>query len=466
MKKISCIILSLILLISVFAPLSVYANTDIAQDNVPLLQEGEVIDTFSPKYSISDSTLATAQDIIYDGLINVKSYFDLSSYKIPVPEFLLIYSNVINDNPELFYVSSNIEYGYYKSNNTVASVYPKYSCTSAEIESAKDEYNLGMAKALSLVDDTMTDLQKAIVIHDYICSKAIYPTDDKDIYHSAYGFFKDYKIVCAGYALVYSAILKEIGIPCRYVISNSMEHAWNAVCINGKWYNADLTWDDTTFTTTGKNSMGTYCHIYFLKSTADFEANKGHSDSTFPDNIECTDTSFDDAFWDSLTSNIYVYNGDYYYLDLDAENFYINLIKRDVNANTTRLNTANYQTVYSQYSNGINVPLAKLVRIGDVLYFSHSTNTSAYIRSYDLKTGDTYLVYNHTDKNAGLGEENGILYYSLYSDRYNYLAIDKAPIFDSAYPANKSNSRYNPYVDVNNDGCINSKDYVLINILV
>ena len=182
MKKISCIILSLILLISVFAPLAVYANTDLAQDNVPLLQEGEVIDTFSPKYSISDSTLATAQDIIYDGLINVKSYFDLSSYKIPIPEFLLIYSNVINDNPELFYVSSNIQYGYYESNNTVASVYPKYSCTSAEIEAAKDEYNLGMAKALSLVDDTMTDLQKAIVIHDYICSKAIYPTDDKDIY--------------------------------------------------------------------------------------------------------------------------------------------------------------------------------------------------------------------------------------------------------------------------------------------
>lgn len=96
------------LLISVFAPLAVYANTDIVQDNVPLLQEGEVIDTFSPKYSISDSTLATAQDIIYDGLINVKSYFNLSSYKIPVSEFLLIYSNVINDNPELFYVSSNI----------------------------------------------------------------------------------------------------------------------------------------------------------------------------------------------------------------------------------------------------------------------------------------------------------------------------------------------------------------------
>ena len=57
-------------------------------------------------------------------------------------------------------------------------------------------------------------------------------------------------------------------------------------------------------------------------------------------------------------------------------------------------------------------------------------------------------------------------HYSLYSDRYNYFAIDKAPLFDNAYPANKSNSRYNPYVDVNNDGCINSKDYVLINILV
>lgn len=60
MKKISSIILTLVLVISIAAPLAVYANTDIAQEDVPLLQEGEVIDTFSSKYSISDSTLATA----------------------------------------------------------------------------------------------------------------------------------------------------------------------------------------------------------------------------------------------------------------------------------------------------------------------------------------------------------------------------------------------------------------------
>ncbi|WP_178668566.1 hypothetical protein, partial [uncultured Eubacterium sp.] len=93
MKKISSIILTIVLILSIVSPLAVYANTDTAQDSVPLLQEGEISASFSADYSISDTTLASVQEVIYDGLINVKSYFSISSYKVPVSDFLLIYSN-------------------------------------------------------------------------------------------------------------------------------------------------------------------------------------------------------------------------------------------------------------------------------------------------------------------------------------------------------------------------------------
>ena len=57
------------------------------------------------------------------------------------------------------------------------------------------------------------------------------------------------RAVCAGYALALEKCLKYVGIEAKKVsgMANTGkvegEHAWNQVCIDGKWYNADLTWD-------------------------------------------------------------------------------------------------------------------------------------------------------------------------------------------------------------------------------
>ena len=57
------------------------------------------------------------------------------------------------------------------------------------------------------------------------------------------------RAVCAGYALALEKCLKYVGIEAKKIsgIANNGkeegQHAWNQVCIDGKWYNADLTWD-------------------------------------------------------------------------------------------------------------------------------------------------------------------------------------------------------------------------------
>ena len=57
------------------------------------------------------------------------------------------------------------------------------------------------------------------------------------------------RAVCAGYALALEQCLKYVGIDAKYISGmaevgeESGGHAWNQVCIDGKWYNADLTWD-------------------------------------------------------------------------------------------------------------------------------------------------------------------------------------------------------------------------------
>ena len=50
------------------------------------------------------------------------------------------------------------------------------------------------------------------------------------------------RALCSGYAAVLEIILNKVGIPTK-VITSSQCHKWNQVCIDGKWYNCDLTND-------------------------------------------------------------------------------------------------------------------------------------------------------------------------------------------------------------------------------
>ncbi len=468
MKKHLCIFISILVVFAIAFPIAVYANVQYSESTVELLQEGDLPDTdiaFSSS-SLDAETLSNVENDIYQCLINLKKFVYIDSYKVPTSEIALIYSNIINNNPELFYVSSNLVYTYFESSKTVARVEPVYTLTESEIVQQKALFDNEINKIVALTDEAMSDIQKALTVHDYICSLAIYPNlnyGDKDIYHSAYGFVKDRNIVCAGYTLMYSAVMKELNIPCRYVISDSMSHAWNAIYIDNKWYNVDLTYDDTTYTGTNSNDMGKYSHKYFMKSTTDFETNKNHKGMIYPDNIECTDTTYDNAFWDNYTCNIVTYKGDYYYLDIDTTNFLLRIIKRDIEGNTTVLNKKSYLCVYGKYSDGVTMPYGQLVKIKDTLYFTTSLNNSANLNCYDLKTENEYTFYDINGVCGGLGEINGTIYYALKSDSQNYIEINKSDMFTELYPATSATQGYSPYIDINKDGYVNSKDYVQLN---
>ena len=121
------------------------------------------------------------------------------------------------------------------------------------------------------------EFQKISAIYDYIASKVVY--DDAEgrsssvihpLSYSAYGALHDGKAVCQGYSTLFYMMCNEAGIGCRIVTgqangSNGTEdHAWNVVCMGGKWYNVDVTWD-TVYKRAGRS------YKYYLKNNADFE---------------------------------------------------------------------------------------------------------------------------------------------------------------------------------------------------
>lgn len=51
--------------------------------------------------------------------------------------------------------------------------------------------------------------------------------------------------MCGGYAQTYEWLLKLENIKSRYINTGEIgDHAWNQICINGKWYNVDVSNND------------------------------------------------------------------------------------------------------------------------------------------------------------------------------------------------------------------------------
>ena len=103
MKRLISIILSFLFLLTATMPLYAYASVKTDYSKVSLLQEGSFDDSQtvaeSSQLSSSYSNLSAVKDFIYNSLSNVKTNFDIRSYKIQRADFPLIYANVINDHP-------------------------------------------------------------------------------------------------------------------------------------------------------------------------------------------------------------------------------------------------------------------------------------------------------------------------------------------------------------------------------
>lgn len=144
-----------------------------------------------------------------------------------------------------------------------------------------------------LYNNQLSPKEQIKIIHDYIINNSKYDSNrsDKNIikYKSdiAYGpLFEGYAI-CGGYTDLMAIFLNDLKIE-NYKVS-SKNHVWNAVKIDGVWYNLDLTWDDP-ITSDGSDFLG---YNYFLIST----------DKLL--NIETTEHNFDSNVYKEIKPTNY-----------------------------------------------------------------------------------------------------------------------------------------------------------------
>ena len=144
-----------------------------------------------------------------------------------------------------------------------------------------EEVELGQAVIDEIITPDMNDYQKVKAIYDYIMKTVAYDYEaylNEDCagpeHQQPIGALRDGTAVCGGYAHTLELLCVLADVDCIYVYGLSglegnrdpeeSRHAWNKVKIDDKWYNVDVTWDDS-------GSSGSY--YYFLVSDDRFYVN-------------------------------------------------------------------------------------------------------------------------------------------------------------------------------------------------
>lgn len=286
--------------------------------------ERELLKTYvSGEVSLMDEDADKAfEEKIVAGLKNLDAEIDVSEFGIPAgteeekEKFRNAYYNVLYNNPELYYVKT--ELGWSVSEEKITKIKPKYKTTdTAEVAQMTAQISAATDEILLLINGNMTEFDKVMTVHDYMVLNYQYdtvglenanPNFDTSIMVTKTG-------VCQAYALAFKHVMNSIGIDCLFVASDSMQHAWNLVKVDGKWYHIDLTWDDPV-----ADRYAQVQHTYALLSSAAIEnMPEPYSNHNGFDLGEITADSdkYDSAPWRTNSGAVVYCMGKTYYVNGD-----------------------------------------------------------------------------------------------------------------------------------------------------
>ncbi len=266
---------------------------------IDLLQEGKF-----PENTIIDEDSKQLADNIRQSLCGKSDKIDIAFWGND-RELANLYECVINDTPMLYDVSGTVYIS--KINDNQYEIYPVYRVKKPDetnLFSTSDSVENAIDDILAQVSDEMTDLEKILAVHDYMCTH--YEYDYTYSYYYANEFFKYKRGVCNAYTLAFKYIMDRIGIECYSVTSEKMNHAWNIVCVDGNYYHIDVTWDEGSW-----DQFGRAKHPYFMLSD-EAMSDSEHKHYGWSGSIKATDTKYDSYVWSGFNSPMQYYDGYWY----------------------------------------------------------------------------------------------------------------------------------------------------------
>lgn len=209
--------------------------------------------------------LSKKEQAVYEALLRGICDFEEEialPYEISGETYSKIYCILEKQEGELFYIDST-----YYTAEKIREAKIIYRDDAEMIVEMQSELDSAVRNGLSGVTLAAGEYDKAMRIHDYLIRNCEYVVESPSGYGStAYGCLVEKKANCEGYAKAFGLLAAEAGLKnilVTGVTDKGENHAWNQVCINEKWYNIDVTWDDT-------DTAGDVKRLYFLCDDKDF----------------------------------------------------------------------------------------------------------------------------------------------------------------------------------------------------
>lgn len=244
-------------------------------------------------------------------------------------EFTMAASGVYNFR---FYVMDKTSGVYYMRVSTNIQV------SDRAYPSVGDIVNAAVKKCSKETDGS--DYEKALWLHDWLLQQLDYDHSLK--WSSAESALTRKLGTCQAYESAYSKLLTAAGITNAETRDTYDGHTWNAMKLDGKWYQVDFTWDDT------KDNYYNFdpTHLYFgLTDELMALAHNGHNKIYMASGYGTRSTS--------LADNYFVRNGD----AAKWARAYADRIQKNLNAGKTKFevstDNASYPPSISGIQNGI-----------------------------------------------------------------------------------------------------------------
>ena len=170
---------------------------------------------------------------------------------------------VLDDHPEIFWMDYLFDIEYDTASNTTELVlHSEY--TAAGVVNMMHKIDDALAAFYREMPKELSAYEREVYVYKYIIDHCVYDenildnTEYEDSHPSLfnlYGVMVDHVAVCEGYAYSFDYLCSELGIDTVCISGTAVIeedgaemtdtlHLWNAVELDGEWYQADVTWDD------------------------------------------------------------------------------------------------------------------------------------------------------------------------------------------------------------------------------
>lgn len=325
--------------------------------------------------------------------------------------------------PTLFFISNQRILIEHNEANYLYKIKFDYLYTDRQTQKMTRQMEKAAAKAIEGITDEMSEAEKALAVHDYLVLNNSYDHSMKK--YSAYNCLVEKSSTCQGYTLAYVYIMRDLlGMDCSVVTSDSQNHSWNYLKVDGSWYHVDLTADDLSYSVYGGreyDGFGEVLHKNLLLSDAACRKSTDlHQNWQTFDLPAAKSTDYDNFFWQECGSALSYRDGLWYYVSTDPDSPGLNYKKGGANGIVSEIRSYSFSSgesetlkkvesawyVYRNPDTGEKMTnkswykrgFTKAAVCGDYLFY----NTADKIYRLDLKTGKSKSVYTLKKSNMSI----------------------------------------------------------------